>query len=84
MLRQDVVDAVAAGRFCVHAVAHVDAALEVLTGMPAGAELEPGVFAPGSVNATVVTRLAQWEARSMPKVAAPVMAGPAKRMRRGR
>lgn len=36
MLRRDVVDAAAAGRFHIHAVATVDEALELLTGIPVG------------------------------------------------
>ncbi len=42
MLRQDVVDAAAAGRFHVYAVETVDEALERLTGVPAGTPDEPG------------------------------------------
>lgn len=36
MLRPDLVEAAAAGRFHVHAIATVDEALELLTGLPAG------------------------------------------------
>ncbi len=39
MLRQDVVDAVAAGQFAVYPITTVDEGIEVLTGLPAG---EPG------------------------------------------
>ncbi len=42
MLRRDVVDAAAAGRFHIHAVETVDEALELLTGLPAGAPEEEG------------------------------------------
>lgn len=57
MLRRDVVDAGAAGRFHVHAVEQVDDALELLTGTTAGARDETGSFPDGSVNACVEARL---------------------------
>ncbi|MGE0462541.1 MAG: AAA family ATPase [Vicinamibacterales bacterium] len=57
MLRQDVVEAVAAGRFHVHAVEEVDDALELLTGTTAGARDGAGSFPEGSVNARVEARL---------------------------
>jgi predicted ATP-dependent protease len=41
MLRDDVVDAVRAGRFALYAVSAVDAALELLTGLPAGDPAQP-------------------------------------------
>lgn len=45
MLRQDVVDATAAGDFHVWAVSTVDEALEILTGMPVGTPDEPASLA---------------------------------------
>ncbi len=57
MLRQDVVEAVAAGRFHVHSVEHVDDALALLTGQAAGARNGTGNFPEGSVNARVEARL---------------------------
>ena len=57
MLRPDVVEAVADGRFHVHAIDHVDQALEILTGLPAGTRGMGGDFDPGSVNANVEARL---------------------------
>jgi predicted ATP-dependent protease len=56
MLRPDVVEAAAAGRFHVWAVETVDEAVEVLTGLPAG-EREGGRFRPGTFNARVESRL---------------------------
>lgn len=58
MLRDDLVAAVAAGRFTVQAVATIDDALEVLTGMPAG---EPGRPGPGTVNGRIALRLREYE-----------------------
>ena len=57
MLRQDVVDAVAAGQFHVYAVEHVDEAIELLTGVPAGELDASGAFPAGSVNQRVEQRL---------------------------
>ncbi len=57
MLRKDVVAAVAAGRFHVYVVDHVDQAIAVLTGLPAGHALTSGQFAPDSVNHRVAARI---------------------------
>ncbi len=57
MLRPDVVAAVAAGRFHVHAIATIDQAMELLTGLPAGQRGADGEFEDGSVNANVEARL---------------------------
>ncbi len=59
MLDDAVVDAVAQGRFHVYAVAHVDQALELLTGVPAGDPHGRGELLDGSVNPRVAARLAQ-------------------------
>jgi predicted ATP-dependent protease len=58
MLRQDVVDAVAAGRFHIHAVESIDQGLEVLSGLAAGARDAAGAFPENSVNHRVEQRLA--------------------------
>lgn len=60
MLRKDVVEAVRAGRFHVHAVTHIDEALELLSGMPAGAPDAQGRFPENSVNARAAQRLTEW------------------------
>jgi len=57
MLRPDVVEAVAAGQFHVHAIGHVDEAIELLTGLPAGQRGRNGDFEDGTVNANVEARL---------------------------
>ena len=57
MLRQDVIDAVAAGKFCVHALKTIDQGLEILTGMPAGKADENGCFPDDTVNGKVQERL---------------------------
>jgi lon-related putative ATP-dependent protease len=58
MLRQDVVDAVAAGRFHVYAVETIDQGIELLTGIGAGERDDTGEFPTGSVNQRVEARLA--------------------------
>ncbi|SMF95722.1 lon-related putative ATP-dependent protease [Methylomagnum ishizawai] len=60
MLRRDVVAAVAAGRFQVHAVSSVDQALALLMGMEAGARDAAGQFPADSVNGRVERRLLEW------------------------
>jgi lon-related putative ATP-dependent protease len=59
MLRQDVVSAVAAGRFHVWAVSRVDEALELLTGVAAGERGDDGAYPEGSFNRRVEDRLAE-------------------------
>ncbi|MDK2896483.1 MAG: hypothetical protein PWP04_603 [Candidatus Atribacteria bacterium] len=57
MLEEEVVKAVETGEFHIYQVSSVDQALEILTGLPAGAQLEDGTFEPGSVNYLVDTKL---------------------------
>ena len=57
MLKRAVVDAVAAGRFRVAVVEHVDDAIELLTGLAIGEADEKGVIAEGTINHTVASRL---------------------------
>lgn len=57
MLRQEVVDAVRDGRFRVWAVADVDEALELLTGLPAGVADAQGNMPEGSINALALAGL---------------------------
>ena len=57
MLRADVVAAVAAGRFRIWAVATVDEALELLTGLPAGVPDADGTAPEASINARAIAGL---------------------------
>lgn len=59
MLREDVVEAVRAGRFQVHAVATVDEGLALLSGREAGERGADGTFAQGSFNAMVEQALVE-------------------------
>ncbi len=64
MLRQDVVDAAAAGRFHVIPVSSVDQAIEVLTGIPAG-EPHVGGGTESTINGRVAKRLRDRWARGI-------------------
>ncbi|MEQ8660884.1 MAG: S16 family serine protease, partial [Gammaproteobacteria bacterium] len=57
MLRARVIEAVAAGRFHVYPVEHVDEGLELLTGMAAGNADSAGVFPENTLNRRVAERL---------------------------
>ena len=59
MLRQDVVEAVEAGRFHIYPIETVDQGIEILTGLTAGEPDEQGDYPEGSVNHRVKTRLAE-------------------------
>jgi predicted ATP-dependent protease len=70
MLRQDVVEAAAAGQFHIYPVETIDQGIELLTGLPAGERDESGHFPEGSINQRVEARLAalaeKWQAFSAP------------------
>jgi len=57
MLRQDVRDAVAEGRFVIHAVQSVDQVLELLSGLTAGRRDSQGQYPEGSFNQKVESRV---------------------------
>ncbi|MFT3774366.1 MAG: AAA family ATPase [Minicystis sp.] len=57
MLRDDLVEAIAAGRFHVHAIGTVEEGVELLTGIPAGAADENGHYPDGTLFRAVETRL---------------------------
>ncbi len=50
MLRQDVVEAVAQGKFHIYPINSVDQGIEILTEVEAGERTEDGAFEPGTVN----------------------------------
>jgi len=58
MLRHDVVDAVAAGRFSIYPISTIDEGIEILTGIAAGEANEEGVYPKGTINRLVYDRLA--------------------------
>jgi lon-related putative ATP-dependent protease len=57
MLQQDVIDAVAEGKFQIYPIETIEQGIEVLTGVPAGEKDEEGQYPEGSVNQKVVARL---------------------------
>jgi lon-related putative ATP-dependent protease len=57
MLKEEVVDAVQAGRFHIYPVPTIDHGIELLTGVKAGARQPDGAFEAGSINALVDQRL---------------------------
>jgi predicted ATP-dependent protease len=63
MLRSEVVEAVAAGKFRVYPVETVDQGIEILTGMPAGERDALGKFPEGSINQRVERRLIEFAER---------------------
>jgi predicted ATP-dependent protease len=85
MLRQDVVDAVAAGKFHVYPVDQIDQGIELLTGIPAGVRDKKGRYPKGTVNRLVDDRLEEFtrkrqalERKSQPKSAPKESAGSGK------
>jgi lon-related putative ATP-dependent protease len=60
MLREEVVEACAAGRFAIHAVSGIDEALALLTGRVAGTRGTDGRFPYGTVNGRVEAALARF------------------------
>ncbi len=57
MLKEEVAEAVKAGRFHVYSVSTIDEGIEVLTGLKAGQRLQDGSFEPDSINDRVQKRL---------------------------
>ena len=73
MLRSDVVEACAAGRFAIYPVTTIDQGIALLAGRPAGERGAGGTYPEGSVNRAVEDRLAQFaKARKEAGVAAAV------------
>jgi predicted ATP-dependent protease len=60
MLRKDVVEACANGRFAVYGVSTIDQGIEILTGVPAGTADETGGYPIGTVNRAVALRLSRF------------------------
>jgi lon-related putative ATP-dependent protease len=59
MLREDVLEAIDAGKFHIYAVSTIDEALELLTDTTAGTKDESGHYPPQSLNGLVLSRLRQ-------------------------
>ncbi len=61
MLDKEVLKAVDEGRFHIYAVKHVDEALEILTGIPAGKRLPNGTFEKGTIHHKVQEKLMEFQ-----------------------
>jgi predicted ATP-dependent protease len=57
MLRRDVVDACADGKFAIYPVTSIDEGIALLTGLPAGERGSDGAYPTGSVNRLIEDRL---------------------------
>ena len=57
VLRQDVVDAVAAGKFHIYPIYRYEEALEILMGIPIGKEINKGEFEENSISDQLVQKL---------------------------
>jgi lon-related putative ATP-dependent protease len=64
MLREDVVEAVRAGKFAIHAVSSIDQGIEILTGIKAGVRGADGSFPEGTVNRLVEDKLRAFAERA--------------------
>lgn len=62
MLRQDVIEAVQAGQFHVHAIDTIDQALEILMARPVGTLDKKGRYSKNSIYAAVMQQLEYWQA----------------------
>ncbi|MDH3467661.1 MAG: AAA family ATPase, partial [Gammaproteobacteria bacterium] len=65
MLRRDVVEACGRGEFCVYAVETIHAALEILTGMPAGNADAEGRYPDGTLLHAAVERAGEFWRRTL-------------------
>jgi len=63
MLRQDIVDAAAAGQFHIYPITTIDEGIELLTGIPAGTANAKGVYPKGTINFLVEQRLQEFAER---------------------
>jgi predicted ATP-dependent protease len=63
MLRDDVIEAVRAGKFHIYAIATVDEGMELLTGIPAGQPDKNGRYLEGTINARVLRTLRAYSER---------------------
>jgi ATP-dependent Lon protease len=59
MLRKDVVEAAAAGKFHIYPVQTIDQGAEILTGVPAGEKTKEGTYPQGTINYLVDRKLSE-------------------------
>jgi len=70
MLKEELVEAVKAGKFHIWSVSTIEQGIEILTGIPAGERGEDGVYPEGTINYLVDKRLNEF-GESMKKFAEP-------------
>ncbi len=75
MLKEEVREAVRAGHFHIWAVRHVDEAITLLTGMPAGERLPDGSFPEGTFHRRIEERLEEYARRLRESGAQVVLSG---------
>ncbi|MDX2159096.1 MAG: AAA family ATPase [Hyphomicrobiaceae bacterium] len=63
MLREDVVEAVKAGKFAIYSVGHINEGIEILTGVKAGERAPEGRFPVGTINRLVEDKLKSFAER---------------------
>jgi ATP-dependent Lon protease len=73
MLRQDVVDACAAGQFSIYAVGTVHEALEILTGLPAGERDAKGEYPAGSLLGKAIEKARLYWTKAAQAMRGPVV-----------
>jgi predicted ATP-dependent protease len=82
MLRRDVVEAAAAGKFHIYPVDNVDQGIEILTGVAAGERGATGQFPAGTINFRVEQRLTEFADRTRSFGTAPPAKGRRRILRR--
>jgi lon-related putative ATP-dependent protease len=75
MVGEEVVEALRAGQFHIHAISTIDEGIELLTGVPAGSEDADGNFLPGTVNEGVSRTLSHFAASVRGFAQAPMPGG---------
>lgn len=60
MLREEIVEAVKAGKFHHYPVETIDQGIEILTGIPAGEQKEDGTYPENTINKNVEKRLSEF------------------------
>jgi len=60
MLKKAVREAVESGRFHIHAVDHVEHAMELFTGLPPASPDSEGIYPEGTMNYMIQLRLSEW------------------------
>jgi len=60
LLRHDVKEAIEAGHFTIYPISHIDEAIQLLTGIPAGESGDDGNYPATSINGKVQARLQEF------------------------